>query len=149
MCRCHQLLSGFLPNDHLPRISRLSANGKGDNEMIPGTVHRSHGIYLTAEGNSGKPLLEDHHEGCATSHRLKWGPLPPNDVSRTTQHVSKREGRKKLNDRVGGFSTCCHGAMGCNQKSFKVVWRATSSCPGSYPMTTCPECRVCQLMVRG
>ena len=25
------------------------ANGKGDNEMIPGAVHRSPGIYLTAE----------------------------------------------------------------------------------------------------
>ena len=25
------------------------ANDKGDNEMIPGTVHRSPGIYLTAE----------------------------------------------------------------------------------------------------
>ena len=38
MWRCHQLLSGFLAKDHLPRVSRqsrLSTNGKGDNEMIP------------------------------------------------------------------------------------------------------------------
>ena len=38
MRRCHQLLSGFLANDYLPRLS--------DNEMIPGAVHRSPGIYL-------------------------------------------------------------------------------------------------------
>ena len=30
-------------------ISRLSTNEEGDNEMIPGTVHRSPGIYLTAK----------------------------------------------------------------------------------------------------
>jgi hypothetical protein len=27
------------------------ANDRGDNEMIPGAVHRSPGIYLTAEEN--------------------------------------------------------------------------------------------------
>ena len=55
--RCHQLLSGFLAKGLLPREPRqsfLSANVKGDNEMIPGTVHRSPGIYLTAEKNTGK-----------------------------------------------------------------------------------------------
>ena len=37
--RCHQLLSGFLAIDQLIRVSRqshLSANDKGDNEIIPG-----------------------------------------------------------------------------------------------------------------
>ena len=38
---------------------RLPANDKGDNEMIPGAVHRSPGIYLTAEDNRGKPQLGD------------------------------------------------------------------------------------------
>ena len=33
--------------------SRLSANDKGDNEMISGAVHRSPGVYLTAEENPG------------------------------------------------------------------------------------------------
>jgi hypothetical protein len=50
--RCHQLLSGFLAKGHLfpvSRWSRLSVNDKGDNEMIPRTVFRSPGIYLTAE----------------------------------------------------------------------------------------------------
>ena len=35
------------------------ANNKGDNEMIPGAVHRSPGIYLTAEENPEKPQLRD------------------------------------------------------------------------------------------
>jgi hypothetical protein len=47
-------------NGHLPRMSwqsHLSANDKGDNEMIPGVVHRSHAIYLIAEENPGKSQL--------------------------------------------------------------------------------------------
>ena len=42
-----------------PRVtqSRLSGINKGYNEMIPGVVHRSPGIYLTAEENPGKPQL--------------------------------------------------------------------------------------------
>ena len=39
--RRHQLLSGFLTNGHLPRVSRqscLTVNDEGDNEMIPGAV---------------------------------------------------------------------------------------------------------------
>ena len=35
------------------------ANDKGDNEMISETVHRSPGICLTAEENTGKPQLGD------------------------------------------------------------------------------------------
>jgi hypothetical protein len=31
----------------------------GDNEMIPRAVHRSLGIYLTAEENLGKSQLRD------------------------------------------------------------------------------------------
>ena len=52
--RYYQLLSGFLANDHLPRVPRLSANDKGDNDMILGVVHESPGIYLTAEEKLGK-----------------------------------------------------------------------------------------------
>ena len=55
--RCYQLLSGFLAKDHLSRVShrsRLSTDVKGDNEMIPGAVHRSPGIYLTAKENAQK-----------------------------------------------------------------------------------------------
>ena len=58
----HQLLSGLLDNGHLPRVSsqsRLSANDKGDNEVKPRTVHRSHGIYLRVEENPGNYQLGD------------------------------------------------------------------------------------------
>ena len=34
------------------------ANNKGDNEMIPEAVHRSSGIFLTAEKNTVRPQLE-------------------------------------------------------------------------------------------
>ena len=35
------------------------ANDKGDPEMILGAVHKSPGIYLTAEEKPGKPQLGD------------------------------------------------------------------------------------------
>ena len=57
-----QLLSGFLTQGHLPRVSRqscLSANDKGGNGMIPGAVLRATGIYLTAEENPRKLQLGD------------------------------------------------------------------------------------------
>ena len=39
--------------------------------------------------------------GCATSHRLKWGPFPPNKVGKMAQHVRKGDGRKEGKDGVG------------------------------------------------
>jgi hypothetical protein len=51
------------------RQSRLSANYKGDNQILT----EAPGIYITTEENSGKS-----QQGCANSHCLKWGPLPPN-----------------------------------------------------------------------
>ena len=50
--RCYQLLHVFLANEHLSpvsRQSRLSDNDKGNNQVKPGVMHRSHGIYLMAE----------------------------------------------------------------------------------------------------
>ena len=44
--RCHQLQSGFLANDHLPLVSLLSVNDKGDSEVKPWAVHRSPGINI-------------------------------------------------------------------------------------------------------
>jgi hypothetical protein len=38
--------------------------------------------------------------GCATSHRLKWDPFPPNEVSGIAQYVRKGERRKE--GRMGG-----------------------------------------------
>ena len=43
----------------LSRQSRQSTNDKGDNEMIPGVVHISPGIYLIVEENPGKLQLGD------------------------------------------------------------------------------------------
>ena len=60
VCQRHQLLTGFLAKGYLPGVScqsRLSANDKGDNGMIPGAVHRSPGTCLTAEENLEKPQL--------------------------------------------------------------------------------------------
>ena len=56
-------LSGLLVKGHLSRVSRqshISANDKGDNEMIPEAMHKSPGIYLTPEENHGKLQLGDH-----------------------------------------------------------------------------------------
>ena len=55
------LLSGFLPNGHLPRVSRqsrLSANDNCDNEKKPRAVHRD--TYLTAEENPSQLQLGNH-----------------------------------------------------------------------------------------
>ena len=44
-----------------PSVTSVTSvvNDKGDNEMIPGAVHRSPGICLTAEKSPGKPQLGD------------------------------------------------------------------------------------------
>ena len=68
-----------------------SANDMGDNEMIPGAGHRS----LTPENLNQQNV----NEGSATSHRLKWSPLPPNEIGRIAQHHQEgrwRERRKGL-----------------------------------------------------
>ena len=39
----------YVVRGHLPRLSRLLASDKGDNEMIPEAEHRSPVICLTAE----------------------------------------------------------------------------------------------------
>ena len=46
---------------HAPSVASVTsvANDKGDNEMIPGVMHRSPGIDLKAEENPRKPLLGD------------------------------------------------------------------------------------------
>jgi hypothetical protein len=41
-----------------PSVTSVT-NDKGNNEMMPGAVHRCNGIYLTAEKNPGKPQLGD------------------------------------------------------------------------------------------
>ena len=89
--QCHQLLSGFLANDHSHQ-SLLSANNKGDNEVKLRAMHRSLSIYIMAEKTSARRSSD---KDCATNQHLKWGPLPSNEVSRTTKHVREGEGRKE------------------------------------------------------
>ena len=80
-----------------PSIASVTsvANDKGDNEMIPGAVHRSPDICLTIGKN---PARRPSDEGCATSHGIKWGPLTPKEVSRIAQRVRKGKVRK---ERIG------------------------------------------------
>ena len=66
MCRCRQLLSGFLVNSHLSRVSRQShflANDKDDNEAKSEAEHWTPGIYLKAEKKTGKAQLRELSTG--------------------------------------------------------------------------------------
>ena len=75
------------------------ANDKDDYEMIPGTVHRSPGIYLTAEKNPGNHSYETVRlRGCATSHRLKWDPfLQMRLIGSHSTSGREKEGKKERN----------------------------------------------------
>ena len=97
--QCHHLLSKFLASGHLPRVSlqsRLSVNDKGDNGMVPVDVHRSPGIYLTAEVKPGKPQIEDCQWRLWDQSSAQMGPVPPIAVGRIAQHVRIGRGRDKL-----------------------------------------------------
>ena len=60
--------------------------------MIPGAVHRSRGIYLTSEKN-GNPQLGNRQFRLSDQLSPQWGPFPPNEVGRTSQHA--RRGKRK------------------------------------------------------
>ena len=77
----------------MSRQSRLSTNNNGDNVMMPGLVHRSTGIYLTAEEKPAKLQLGPSDEGCKTSHHFNWDHLHPNEIGTITQHVKEGEGK--------------------------------------------------------
>ena len=96
MWQCYQILSGFLFNGHLPRVSRQSrllANDKGEYEKIPEVVHRSPGIYLTAE-----KTLENLSQETVASNEV---PLPQNKICGIAHHVIEGEGRKGVKDYLG------------------------------------------------
>ena len=59
-------------------------------------MHIYPGIYLATENFS----YETVDEVCATSHRPKLSPLPPNEVDKIAQHVRKGEGRIEGKDGV-------------------------------------------------
>ena len=79
-------LFGFLAEGHFPRAPHQSilSDNKGDNEMTSAALHRSTDIYLKVEQT---PENLGWHEGFATSHRFKLGPLPQNDVGRIAQQL--------------------------------------------------------------
>ena len=66
-----------VPSPHLPRVPRhshLLTDIKGDNEIIPEAVHKSRGIYFTAEETPPPKKTSTRRyvdEGCAASHRPK------------------------------------------------------------------------------
>ena len=44
-----------------------------------------------ADGSTMGIPRRPSHGGCAISHRLKWAPLPPNDVDKFAQHISNED----------------------------------------------------------
>jgi hypothetical protein len=99
---CHQVLSGFLANGYLPRVSRQSRRSL----MIRVVVKWSWGLCTDLLAIALQPRKTPENlsletvwwRGCATSHRLKWDTFPPNEVGRIAQHVRNGEGRKKGKD---------------------------------------------------
>ena len=59
-----------------------------------------------------------------TSHRLKWDPFPPNEVSKIAQHFRKGERRKEERDGIGFVKvcwlTCCPWSHGLRPKKLSV-----------------------------
>ena len=114
--------AGFLANGlllHVSRQSRLSDNDKGDNEMmIPGAVQNLLAVTLRLRKSPEKLSKETVDEDSETIHRLKWGPLPPNEVGRIAQHVKKGKGRKK--ERAGLFQLCPCSNMCYIETSFTI-----------------------------
>ena len=69
------------------------ANDTGDNELIPRAVHKSPGIYLTAEEYSRKPQLGDSRWSLCNQTSPQMGSLP----SKCDRHdrTARQEGRRK------------------------------------------------------
>ena len=128
--QCHPLLSGFLANRHLPRVSRqthLTANDKGDNEMIPAAVHRTPDIYLTTEENSGNLKPWDCRWKLCDQSSSQWGPLSPNKVVSISQHNRKGEWRKGFNNLCSALDGCLHFTLSC--ASFSICSLSISQAP--------------------
>ena len=56
----------------MSRQSHLSANDKGENELKPGAVHRSPGIYLTAEKEKKKKKKGTGNSVRKPSYDMLW-----------------------------------------------------------------------------
>ena len=107
--QCHQLLSAFLAIGHLPWVSHLSANG---NEIIAGVGLCTNLLAFNFKQRKTS-ARRSSDKGCATSHCLKWGHLPPNYIVRISQHIRKGERRKEQ----GSVNPCC--PWGLRPKKFQ------------------------------
>ena len=88
---------------HTIRVSRqslLSANDKGDNEMVRGLCTDLLAFTLKLRKTRENLSQETIDEGCATSYHVKWSSLLQNEIGRIAQHVSNRNGRKQGKDGV-------------------------------------------------
>ena len=79
---------------HAPSVTSVTSD-KSYHEIISGAVHRSLGIYLQLRKTPDISARRPSDEDCATSHLLKWGSLPPNEVGRIAQYVTKGGGIKE------------------------------------------------------
>ena len=78
-----------------------------DNEVIRGLCTDLL-TFLTVAEISRIPQ-ETVNEGCVISHRLKWDPLPLNEVGRIAQNFRKGKGRNEGKDGLGMlFSVYCY-----------------------------------------
>ena len=77
-----------------PRRRWEDNDDMGDSEMMPGAVHKSPVICLTAEENPEKAQLEDHLTKFCNQLSPQNGVPYIHEVDRIAQHVRKGEGRK-------------------------------------------------------
>ena len=92
-----------IANRYLSRVSRqsrLKAKGKGIMRWYWELCTNLLAFTLQLRKAPEKGSQETVYDGCATSHRLKWGLLPPNAVGRIAQNVRKGEGRKERKGRI-------------------------------------------------
>ena len=70
--------------------------------MIPGTGHRSPGIYIQLRKTLKTSARIPSDESCVTSHRFKWVPFLLDEVGSIAEHVRREEGGEKRKGRVEG-----------------------------------------------
>ena len=122
-------------NSPLPWVScqsHLLANDKGDNEMIPGAVHRSPGVYLIAEANLRKLQLGDR------MMKAVWQSSPQigSNTSRWCRqdHTTCEEWRRKGRSKGWGFQKAKNLDLGPKSQYFSLssmapwtMWKVQSN----------------------
>ena len=97
--RCTSFSPGSWPKATSPSVTSV-ANDKGDNEMIPGAVHRSPGICVTAEENPGISQLGDPlMKRLCDQSSPQTSSFPKNEADSTAQRVSR--GKERQKERTG------------------------------------------------